>query len=123
MLAFSTTASHNATSVSPPNMSVMLNNARFSPTTLIAQSAPMAALTVGAGRPLEPTFVAATVSTTSSGTPSAVAPIGDVLVATAMAAASESTKEQGKARAWLNKIIPEKLIHYDPSKDPRLLAL
>ena len=98
----------------------MLSAARFPPTTLTAHTIP---LSVGAGRPLDPAFVATTVSTASSGAPSVVTSNDNTPISAAVAVASESTKDHSKARAWLNKIIPEKLIHYDPSKDPRLLAL
>jgi hypothetical protein len=101
----------------------MFPTARFPPTTLAAWGAQVIPLSVGAGRPLEPAFVAATVSTIPSGAPSVATSKDDIPIAAAVAVANESTKDHSKARAWLNKIIPEKLIHYDPSKDPRLLAL
>ena len=108
-------------------MSVMLASTRFQPTTLTTTSssarAPVHALSVGASRPLDPAIVAATDSTTTSGAASAEISNNGARAVTTVASASESVKGQGKARAWLNKIIPEKLIHYDPSKDPRLLAL
>ncbi|KAF8335352.1 uncharacterized protein EI90DRAFT_3152978 [Cantharellus anzutake] len=41
---------------------------------------------------------------------------------TGMAATSTSTSEPTSPK-WKFKLLPEKLIHFNPSKDPRLLAL
>lgn len=136
------TASYGAASSSPPSIASLTRGSNFGPTTIgmgttrSASGAPLAALAVGAGRPLDPTFVAATVSastsssafstspsTSSSPTPSTRAlPTSDEAVPVT-AAGAVAVVDQAKKAGWLKTIIPDKLIHYDPSRDPRLHSL